>query len=151
MLSMAFHWGRFKLVNGGSSSQVAQVFWQPSSSFISVLAGFPTPPFFFLFSFLIKAESFPIHILCVCLCLSLSPFLLPLLSFLPSPCFPPFLLKDFLVFGSLDDESVTTMSKLRSNTENRKCWCLSTWKCQSVSTKGNTFPHCDVMPGGVTI
>lgn len=119
---------RFKLVNGGSSTQVAHVSWQPFSSSIFVLAKFP-------FSFLIsdKAKSFPICSVSVRISLCLS-FLhcLSVYLFLPLPSFHPPALSSFSLppalsilgfscFGSLDDKSV---SKLRSSTENRRHWCL---------------------------
>lgn len=121
------------LVNAGPVVQVAHVFWQPflpfRFCFLSVCFGQILLFFFSHFCSRLRSPPTPFIVsLCVSCCFSasLSQCLSLPLSFLPtSSLLPPSLfIIGFLVQVAYDDNSVTTMWKLRSDTENRKYCCL---------------------------
>lgn len=159
------HWCRFKLVNGGSGTQAARVFWQPFSSSTFCFGQIPLffPHFWsrlspspYIVSMRISLCLCLLHCRSVCLFLPLPSFRPPFLFFLPAALF----ILGFSSFSSLDDKSVMTMSKLRSNTEHRRHWCLPRpenawilWSPFLVSTEGDVFtlPLCAVLPDEVRL
>lgn len=158
------------LVNAGPIVQVAHVFWRPFSPFrfcfLSVCFGQILLFFFSHFCSRLRSPPDPIHSLSVCLLLFLcTPLSVSLLPSLPLSFLPPSSLPFYYRFpssGSLDDNSVTTMWKLRSDTQNRKYCCPPLPEnvgtlCSTLSwdfgTKGSAFtlPLCDVMPGWLPV